>query len=56
MEERKYEVSADGNRIAFGMTLDDALLFIKAYFDKYYMERGMILSVKEMERVMEDKP
>ena len=53
MIEKKYEVSVDNDRIAFGMNLDDALLFVKAYFEKYYMETRMILSIKEMERVEE---
>lgn len=50
MIERKYEVSVGNDIIAFGMTLDDALLFIRAYFEKYAEERDMLMAVKEMKR------
>lgn len=53
MEERKYVVNVGNDRIACDMTLDDALLLIRAYFDKYDKERGMAVTVKEMQRVME---
>jgi hypothetical protein len=54
MEERRYEVLEGDQRLATEMTLEDALLFIKAIFEKYYMERSMVLSVREAERVKED--
>lgn len=54
MEERRYEVLEGDQRLATEMTLEDALLFIKAIFEKYYMERSMVLSVRETERVKED--
>lgn len=53
MEERKYVVNVGNDRIACDMTLDDALLLIRAYFDKYDKECGMAMTVKEMQRVME---
>lgn len=51
MEDRRFEVSQGGNRLATDMRLEDALLFINAIFDKYYMEHSMVLSIKEMEKV-----
>lgn len=36
MIEHKYDVW-DGNvKLASGMTLDNAILFVQAYFEKYY--------------------
>ena len=49
MEERKYEVLVNDEKIASEMMIDDALLFIKAYFEKYYMEHDMKLSLREMQ-------
>ena len=51
MSERRFEVLCDNQRIASDMTLNDALMFIEAYYSKYYHERGMMLSVKEMEEI-----
>lgn len=53
MGERRFEVSHGNNRLATGMRLEDALLFINAIFDKYYMEHSMVISIKEMEKVEE---
>ena len=53
MGERRFEVSQGNNRLATGMRLEDALLFVNAIFDKYYMEHSMVISIKEMERVEE---
>ena len=53
MGERRFEVSQGNNRLATGMRLEDALLFINAIFNKYYMEHSMVISIKEMERVEE---
>ena len=50
MTERRYEVLQGNNRLATDMQLEDALLFIHAFFDKYYMEHSMIISIKEMDR------
>ena len=38
MKERKYLVADNGGVIARGMSLDDALLFMKAYCEKYYAD------------------
>lgn len=51
MDERRYEVSQENRRLATDMSLEDALLFIEAIFEKYYMEHSMVISIKEMERV-----
>ncbi len=53
MGERRFEVSSGNNRLATDMSLEDALLFINAIFDKYYMEHSMVISIKEMERTSE---
>lgn len=54
MSERKYEVIIDDVRIASDMTIEDALIFVKAYFEEYYNEYRMMLSIREMERVGEN--
>lgn len=38
MSEKKYLVADENGVLARGMNLDDALMFIKAYCEKYYME------------------
>lgn len=38
MEENKYRVMERNNILADNMTLDIALLFIQAYYTKYYLE------------------
>ena len=38
MSERKYLVANTNGVLARGMSLDDALMFMKAYCEKYYME------------------
>lgn len=38
MSEKKYLVADENGVLARGMSLDDALMFIKAYCEKYYME------------------
>ena len=50
MEERRFEVLHGNNLLASNMRLEDALLFINAIFDKYYMEHSMVISIKEMDR------
>ena len=54
MEDRRFEISHGNNRLATDMRLEDALLFINAIFDKYYMEHSMVISIKEMERLNEE--
>lgn len=38
MSEKKYLVVDTNGVLARGMNLDDALMFMKAYCEKYYME------------------
>ena len=38
MSEKKYLVADTNGVLARGMSLDDALMFMKAYCEKYYME------------------
>ena len=54
MEDRRFEILHGNNRLATDMRLEDALLFINAIFDKYYMEHSMVISIKEMERLNEE--
>ena len=50
MSEKKYKVMERDNRVvAEGMTLEMALLFMKAYCQEYYME-DITLTLKEHER------
>ena len=50
MGERRFEVLNGNNVLASNMQLEDALIFINAIFDKYYMEHSMVISIKEMDR------
>ncbi|MBR3645640.1 MAG: hypothetical protein IKN54_04415 [Lachnospiraceae bacterium] len=50
MEERRFEVLHGNNLLASNIRLEDALLFINAIFDKYYMEHSMVIKIKEMDR------
>lgn len=38
MNEKKYLVADTNGVLARGMNIDDALMFMKAYYEKYYME------------------
>lgn len=38
MSEKRYFVSDDSGILARGMSLDDALMFMKAYCEKYHFE------------------
>lgn len=38
MSERTYLIADTNGVLARGMSLDDALMFMKAYCEKYYME------------------
>lgn len=49
MEDRRFEVLHGNNRLTTDMRLEDALLFINAIFDKYYMEHSMVISIKKNE-------
>ena len=49
MSEKKYKVIENNYVIAEGMTLEMALLFMKAYCQEYYMEY-ITLTLMEHER------
>lgn len=49
MSEKKYKVIENNRVIAEGMTLEMALLFMKAYCQEYFMEY-ITLTLKEHER------
>lgn len=38
MDEKKYLVADTNGVLARGMNIDNALMFMKAYCEKYYME------------------
>lgn len=47
MSERKYTIYDAGfNIIADSMSLDDALIFIEAYYNKYYSDNDITLIIK----------
>lgn len=48
MSEKQYEVYENENRIASNMSLETALLFIRAYCTEYYNEK-VRLTLVEME-------
>lgn len=50
MSDRKYEVYENENKIASNMSLEMALLFIKAYCYEYYNEK-VHLTLVEMEGI-----
>jgi len=51
MNEKKYKVLEGKTILASDMTIDNALIFIKAYFEKYYNEI-LTLTIAEMPAVM----
>ena len=56
MGEKKYKVVDEFNHVvAEGMTLEMALLFIKAYCQEYYNEQ-ILLTLKEHERCRAVEP
>jgi len=51
MNEKKYMVLERNNILARGMRIDDALMFMQAYCEKYYMEVCELI-LKEEPRCM----
>ena len=49
MEEIKYFVEVDGNRVAGDMSLKDATIFIRALFEEYWNDRKMLVSIRRMD-------
>lgn len=50
MENKKYKVFVDDEIFAEYMSLETAMILVKALFDTYYNEYGMTVSVREDER------
>ena len=58
VDEYKYNVAIKGTKngichdeiIAFDMELDDAVILVRAYFDTYYAEPEMSLSIERVQR------
>lgn len=58
VDEYKYNVAIKGTKngmyhdeiIAFNMELDDAVILVKAYFDTYYAEPEMSISIERVQR------
>lgn len=45
MIEYKYDVWNGNTKLASGMALDNAVLFVQAYFEKYYNEEYLELKI-----------
>lgn len=50
MEDKKYKVFVDDKIFAEYMSLETAMILVKALFDTYYNEYRMTVSVREDER------
>ena len=50
MSEKKYYVTIDNHTIAENMTLEYALILIKAIFETYYRDRSMAIAIAEMNK------
>lgn len=50
MEEMRYQVLLNDNIVAQDMTLDYAMIFIKAVFHEFRNKHSMTVSIKEMPR------
>lgn len=50
MDENKYFVSIDNKTIADNMSLEIALMLVKAVFNEYYKNHDMVLAIEEMPR------
>ena len=58
MNEYKYNVAVRGTMsgiihdetIAFDMALDDAMILIKAYFETYFAEPGIVMSIERVQQ------
>ena len=50
MGDKKYKVFVDDEIFAEYMSLETAMILVKALFDTYYNEYGMTVSIREEER------
>ena len=55
MNEKQYEVYESENRIASHMSLEMALLLIRAYCERYCNERTRLMLVEMSDKVREDE-
>lgn len=55
MFENKYYVLIDNEVCAKELTLEHALILVKAFFESYYNDHSMTISVREMERPQPDE-
>lgn len=49
MEEIKYFVEVDGNRVAGDMSLKDGCIFVRALFEEYWNDKKMLVSIRRMD-------
>ena len=54
MEERRYNVLIDDMVVANNMDLSTATILVKALFNEYYNDDKMVISVKQMDKVIHD--
>lgn len=50
MEEQLYTVLEGNTILASNMTIDNAMILVKGYFDKYYLEPRMTLTIERVPR------
>lgn len=54
MAERRYELYIGEELIAESLSIETALILIKALFSEYYNEEKMEITIREMERSKND--
>ena len=50
MSENKYYLKVDNRTVAEWVSLEHALIFIKAIFENYYNDHDIVIAIAEMER------
>ena len=48
MHETRYNLFVDGECVARDMTLEYAMILQKAMFDKFYLEKELMISIKRI--------
>ena len=54
MHQTKYNIFVDGECVAKEVTLEYAMIFQKAMFDKFYLEKELEISIKRIPEPEED--
>ena len=54
MEDRRYKVLIDSMVVANDMDLHIATILVKALFNEYYNDNKMTVSIKQMDKVVND--